>query len=572
MQYNILKTFLIFTVLVLPVLLLPVIAFSVSDEFQVNTTIGGDQWRPVVAMDDNGNFVIAWEGYSNTIFARRFDNQAKPIGDDFQVGDGNSPSIAMNGSGEFIIAWYNTLYMRTQRYEIYARQFNQDGSPKGPEFMVSADSPGVTQRFPSCGIDSNGSFVIVWKEDNESNDKIYVKKYDSGGNLLKSFQVDTSDVEFVNYPKVAMNESGNFVITWAGYKEDREYDWDIYVQRYDSLAEPVEREFRVNTDSKGWQNFPAVAMNDMGMLVIVWQGDQIYAQLFDSTGVRSGDEFLVNSEVKHDKQYPSVAIDNEGKFIIAWETLENNSSSGPINVYAQRFDKSGERLWIESKLVTKWDYSKQPSCAADPLGNIVIARTSKDTKSLGIIANYYGVNVTPTPTATWTPPTPTPTPTLTFSPDEFQVNTSVLGDQWRPVVAMNRDGNYIIVWESLYQDGSGSDIFARIYDNDANPVTDEFLVNSYTRGYQYLPAVAMGRSGEFVIAWHMLIPGKNKYGVYARKFSDAGIPTSTDFLVSDSSSTYNQLHAACGMDSLGNFVIAWNGNDVSYGGILAKKY
>ena len=42
---------------------------------------------------------------------------------------------------------------------------------------------------------------------------------------------------------------------------------------------------------------------------------------------------------------------------------------------------------------------------------------------------------------------------------------------------MDEDGDFIIVWESKNQDGSGSGVFAQRYNNDGSTNGSEFKIN-----------------------------------------------------------------------------------------------
>ena len=81
-------------------------------EFLVNTYTDEDQSLSSVAIDPDGNFIVAWvsdgqDGDEGGILAQRFDDEANTVGDEFQVNtvtdeNQSSPSIAMNPIGNFI--------------------------------------------------------------------------------------------------------------------------------------------------------------------------------------------------------------------------------------------------------------------------------------------------------------------------------------------------------------------------------------------------------------------------------------------------------------------------------------
>jgi len=111
-----------------------------GDELQVNTHTTGSQGRPVVATDDDGNFVVAWTAYgyfnpppdgdAGGVFAQAFAHDGAPLGSEFQVntyttGYQNDPDIAVNAAGEFVVAWTSASGYR------YPSIPPQDGSGDG---------------------------------------------------------------------------------------------------------------------------------------------------------------------------------------------------------------------------------------------------------------------------------------------------------------------------------------------------------------------------------------------------------------------------------------------------------
>src|SRR5207249_2095042 len=75
---------------------------------------------------------------------------------------------------------------------------------------------------------------------------------------------------------------------------------------------------------------------------------------------------------------------------------------------------------------------------------------------------------------------------------------------------------------------------------------------------------------DFVVAWHG--PDGNYDGVYARQFK-AAAPLSREFLV-NAATDYDQRLAAVAMGETGNFVIAWQQvySSTSFGNVYAQRY
>ena len=109
-------------------------------------------------------------------------------------------------------------------------------------------------------------------------------------------------------------------------------------------------------------------------------------------------------------------------------------------------------------------------------------------------------------------------PTVTPVGLEFRVNTFTTNTQAVPAIAMDADGDSVVVWESL-RDGSGFGIYGQRYDKSGAPVGTEFLVNNVTTNDQRSPSVAMDATGGFVVVFESFGQDGSSYGVYARRFN-----------------------------------------------------
>ena len=108
---------------------------------------------------------------------------------------------------------------------------------------------------------------------------------------------------------------------------------------------------------------------------------------------------------------------------------------------------------------------------------------------------------------------------------ELQVNTYTTNDQARPAVAADAAGNFVVVWDSVGQDGNGQGVFARFHDATGAPIgAAEFRVNSYTTGDQRTPRIAATPSGEFIVVWESWGQDGPAGAIFARRYDGAGTP------------------------------------------------
>lgn len=410
-----------------------------GSEFLVNTYTSNGQSYPAIGMDNDGDFVISWvsmgqDGHSEGVFAQRYNSAGIPQGSEFQVNTYTNnyqsyPDIAMDSDGDFVICWMSHSQDGATTWGIYAQRYDSAGVAQGGELQVTNSRP-YADWYPAIAMDNDGNFVITWAATDEDGLGIFVKRYDSSGILQGGeFQVNTYTKGNQTNPDIAMDSEGNFVITWQSYEQDGSY-YGVYAQRYNSAGIPQGSEFRVNTHTIDYQTRPAIAMDNDGDFVITWESkDQdgsdygVYAQRYNSAGIPQGSEFQVNTYTIENQSEPAIAMDSDGDFVITWQS-DDNQDGFAHGVFAQRYNHAG---------------AAQGS--------------------------------------------------------EFQVNTYTYNTQYRPAIAINNDGTFLIIWESVGQVNGGlnGDIYAQSYSssivssvqpavNNAevrifpNPVKDELTI------------------------------------------------------------------------------------------------
>lgn len=159
----------------------------------------------------------------------------------------------------------------------------------------------------------------------------------------------------------------------------------------------------------------------------------------------------------------------------------------------------------------------------------------------------------------------------------FLTNTFTAYNQYAPKIAKDGNGNFVITWQSQNQDGDDWGIYARRYNESGVPEGPEFKVNTTTLGGQIYPDIAMNSQGNFVITWQGSIAGSSHYGIFAQRFNAMGQPVGSEFLVNTFVSG-GQRYPSVALDATGNFVIVWSSTDQdkanpnSRYGIYAQRY
>jgi hypothetical protein len=140
---------------------------------------------------------------------------------------------------------------------------------------------------------------------------------------------------------------------------------------------------------------------------------------------------------------------------------------------------------------------------------------------------------------------------------EFQANTHTTWNQKNAAVAIDGQGNFVVVWYSYRQDDDSGGIFGQRFDPNGIPIDDEFQINTETSGNQAEPSVAMNTAGDFIVAWQS--PGIDEEDIFIQRFDPNGQKVGDEFLVN----TYTQGQQLCPkvvMNSDGAFAVVWEGD------------
>jgi len=619
-------------------------------EFRVNSFTTGDQVFPSIAMDATGDFAITWrsqvqDGSGFGIYAQRYNAGGIAQGSEFRVNstttnDQNSPSISMDTAGDFVVTW-QSYGQDGSHYGIYAQRYNATGVAQGSEFKANTFTTSV-QRDPTVALDATGDFVITWSSYTQDGSAagIYARRYNASGVAQGSeFRVNTYTTSFQGFPAVAMDGAGDFVITWQSLNQDGG-GYGIYAQRYNAAGTTQGGEFQVNTFTTGDQDHAAIALDSAGDFVISWHSsldlfetDGVYAQSYSATGAAQGSELRVNTFTAGVQSFPSLAMNAKGDLVTSWTSVGQDGSANGIEAQSYqttagpivmdvlegtgpRVIQNGDKIVSTVKQLTV-EFSDtlnttngSAKSVLNPL-NWSLFRNSADVSDLisGFVAgfnvsgNRFFVTISfvqPLTSGTYSLVARQSIQNLTgqsldgeadglpggnfrcnFSVAttlpagaETHVNTFTTNHQSEPSIATDATGDYVVTWESFGQLGdSDGGIFAQRYNSTGLAQGSEFRVNTFTTGPQALPTVAMNGAGSFVIAWASKGQDGDNYGIYAQRYTAAGVAQGNEFKV-NTYTTDRQNLPSVAMDAAGDFVIAWCSNvqDQFGYGIYARRY
>jgi hypothetical protein len=327
-------------------------------------------------------------------------------------------------------------------------------------------------------------------------------------------------------------------------------------------GDPLGPEFRVNTYTTGRQGPPSVAADSAGNFLVVWasegQDGSLYGafgQRYLASGMPLGPEFRANTYTTGYQMGPIGVLDGTGGFVVVWASDQQDGSSWGI--FAQRFDPGGAPVGPEFRVNTfTTGLQAFHSAGSAPDGSFVVVWSSygQDGSDFGVFGQRYDNSGVAVGT-------------------EFRVNTFTTGNQWFVSVGVDSLDNFVVAWTSDAQDGSASGIVARRYAASGVPLGPEFVVNTYTTGYQSAPSVAVGPAGDFVVTWQSYAQDGANWGVFGQRYASTGGPLGPEFRV-NSYTTDDQEYVSVAADPGGNFVIVWTseGQDGSFHGVFGKRF
>jgi len=160
---------------------------------------------------------------------------------------------------------------------------------------------------------------------------------------------------------------------------------------------------------------------------------------------------------------------------------------------------------------------------------------------------------------------------------EWNPDTGGSGSAREPAVAMNADGDFVVVWQARdgTLGGDRLDVYAAVYGANGSPRTPAFLVNQQTDVDQLYPSVGMDGEGNFVVAWYTWdeagVTPPDLDNVSMRAFLADGTPA-TDEIQVNTWTDGPHFRVQVGVNDGGDLVISWgnDGQDGDLTGVFAQ--
>ena len=268
-----------------------------------------------------------------------------------------------------------------------------------------------------------------------------------------------------------------------------------------------------------------------------------------------GSEFRINTYTANNQANPSVSGLSNGNFVVTWQSA---GQDGSVNgIYGQLYSATGTKVGNELQINTI-TYNQQFNSAVTGLtnGGFVVTWQSygHDGDNNGIYGRLYSATGAPLNS-------------------EFLINTYTTGEQNLPAVAGLTNGQFVVTWQSLGQDGSYYGTYGQLYSATGAKVGNEFRVNTHTASDQNLPSVTGLSNGRFVVTWSSEGQDGSGRGIYGQLYSASGTALGNEFRLNTYTANQQDQASVAGLSN-GHFVAAWQSNlqDGSEYGIYGQRF
>jgi hypothetical protein len=253
------------------------------------------------------------------------------------------------------------------------------------------------------------------------------------------------------------------------------------------------------------QNSKVATLSD-GTAVIVWEDERngfsdIYAQKLDSSGMRLwGEKGVPVCKAPRIQTFPQVIAAGTNEVIVVWQDYRSES----CDIYAQKLSRNGASVWTEGGVTVCTANTNQaaPQLATDGNGGAIIAwHDYRMGKGEDIFAQRIMADGTPA----WT---------MNGLPICTEQST-----QWYPQIVSDRNGGAILAWED--KRNGNYDIFAQRVDGSGKVFwQDGGIAISTAPENQQNPQIAECGDNCIAIVWQDYRNGNSD--IYAQKVDKTG--------------------------------------------------
>jgi hypothetical protein len=359
---------------------------------------------PHVAVAGTGDFMIVWSDFraphGYDVFARLFEASGKPKGPAFLVpeksaGDQFLPRVAADEQGHFVVVWQGGLLPGRGGVVpggdgdgpgVFAQRFDGTGKRVGSSFRLSRRVAG-DQLTPNVAMASDGSFVAVWQDCTGAQrrcSELHVGRFTAGGERRgEDLEIPVLTATFFlggpspnPRPHVALEPDG-FVVGWTEQEACYKFQYEKYpvVVHYTDSGQPVGERYRLDDgacdDGTGWL-LTALTASRTGSSAAFFNGQRSSFQLFGPDGDPAGPRKAFTRRTSCCEAIGDAAMDSSGSFAIVWNQGPGSITGNRYSLQAELFDPLGRPSGRRIQVASSSEQFPPPSAAFAKDGDLIV--------------------------------------------------------------------------------------------------------------------------------------------------------------------------------------------------------
>lgn len=423
--------------------------------------------------------------------------------------------------------------------------------------LLINDTPGNSpQQNPKIISDEHGNYILVWEDGRSGYYDIFAQKIDESGRLLWSKEGVGACSRFgnQNFPQIASDGAGGVIIVWQDYRNGNS---DIFAQKINHAGNPLWGEGGAPVcAAPAGQSGPEIISDGAGGAIVTWhdyrggKGEDVYAQRLDGSGSPLWQENGIPvSSAPGTQWYPKIAGDGQAGAIIAW--TDSRISSSDNNIYAQRLDPSGKILWEKDGIpVCSAQHNQERPVILSTQNGAIIAWNDSRSGNIDVYVQKVGLAGSPQ-----------------WQKDGIAVCTYPY-PQENPKLAPDGSGGCIVVWTD--HRAEESDICSQKIDKNGKlawPLCGRPVCR--LPGKQKNPEIIKLKTEDWFVVWESERKGGTE--LLAQKINSEGIPVWKKEGIPLASFRHKQEAPAVALSPAGKAIVAWQDSRSGNYDIYAQK-
>jgi hypothetical protein len=361
--------------LLMSIMVVSAIVFTQSGCLRSDTSRYKD--APEVTGDGSGGVIVVWSDEKD-VHIQKIDSHGKCFwGDEgrqtytyskYPV----SPLVVEDNNGGVILAWTdeNPNSGGMPQWGVYAQRLNVQGNAVWPEGGISISAGPfdvnrghvemINESLIALVNDGDGGSILLWYNEQKTSDSwkttVHAQRINADGDFIwgeQGIQVCGTSPD-PRWAKLVSDGSGGAIVLWEDSRRD---DYDIYAQRISYNGDLMWSNDGIPlADFEGAQIQPEIISSGADSFIVAWLDcggsqynigqNQIVVQKINLYGkklwAKEGIKLSSTSFSLGNQTGPHLSNDGSGGCIVVWHDDRDRLNR---DVYAQRLDYQGNRLW-----------------------------------------------------------------------------------------------------------------------------------------------------------------------------------------------------------------------------------